>query len=291
MTLDLLLIVPAALLAGAGVHRASLAVFENRDRDRLRVSLSKGHRFRQGRAEIGRLLLSFLPRSLVVQLRSTVSDRDIADSKVEGREDMFLDELLGRRLLGAATGLIGGSLVVGLRPAGAVAGGLFAYVLWRLPLARQRRLAEERRRYFARLLPEALDMLALAIDSGVSFDRGLALYSGRFENPIAHSFRQILDERALGKSRRLVLEEMAASVNVDSFTAAVGAILRAEQLGAPLADALKKQAMAARAAHEEVVKELSATAPVKMLFPIAGLILPALLIIIIGPAILQFIQE
>ncbi len=286
---DLVFIVPAALLAGAGVHRASLAVFENRDRDRLRGSLSKDHHSPHGRAGIGLMFLSFLPRSLVVRLRSTLSERDIADFEVERREDIFLDEQLGRRLIGMAVGLIGGLLVVGVRPAGAVAGGLFAYFLWRLPLARHRRLAEERRRYFARLLPEALDMLALAIDAGVSFDRGLALYCGRFENPIACSFRRALDERALGKSRKLVFEEMAASVNVDSFTAAVGAILRAEKLGAPLADALKKQAMAARVAHEEAVKELSATAPVKMLFPIAGLILPALLIIIIGPALLQFI--
>ncbi len=289
MMLDLVLAVPAAILAGAGVHRASLAVFENRDRDRLRTSLSKDNRFGPGRAGLGRFFLSFLPRSLVARLRLTVNERDIADFEAEGREDMFLDELLGRRLFGVVVGLIGGFLVVGLRPAGAVAGGLFAYFLWRLPLAKQRRFAKERRRHFARLLPEALDLFALAIDSGVSFDRGLALYCGRFENPVADSFKQVLDERALGKSRKLVFEEVAASVNVDSFTAAVGAILRAEQLGVPLANALRKQALAARAAHEEVVKELSATAPVKMLVPIAGLILPALLIIIIGPVLLQFI--
>ena len=289
MMLDLVFAVPAALLVGAGVHRASLAVFENSDRDRLRASLSKDHRFGHGRAGLGRVFLSFLPRSLVAWLHSTVNERDIADLETGGREDIFLDELLGRRLFGVVFGLIGGFLVVGSRPAGAIAAGLFAYCLWRLPMARQRRLAKERRRHFARLLPEALDLLALAIEAGVSFDRGLALYCGRFENPIAYSFKQVLDERALGKSRRLAFEEMVGSVNIDSFTAAVGAILRAEKLGVPLADALRKQAMVARAAHEEVVKELSATAPVKMLVPIAGLILPALLIIIIGPALLQFI--
>lgn len=289
MMLELLLAAPAALLTGACVQRVSLAVLEARDRDRLHRPLSRDHRFGDGQAGLGRAFLSLLPGYLVARLRAKVNERDIALFEIKVREDMFLEELLGRRLLGAIVGLLGGFLVAGLSSTGAIAGGGAAYYLWRLPVARQRRLAEEYRRHFARSLPEALDLLALAIDSGVSLDRGLSLYCGRFENPIANSFKQVLDERALGKSRRPALEKMAATVKVDSFTAVVGAILRAEQLGAPLADALRKQAKAAREAHEEVVRELSATAPVKMLLPIAGLILPALLIVIIGPAFLQFI--
>lgn len=289
MMLDLTVSALVALLAGAGAYLATIARLESRDRNRFRAPLAQGQRFNHGRFEPGRLFVKLLPKDLVASLQTRMGRVDTSGFEVEGQTDAFHDELLGRRLLGALVGMVGGLLVIGVKPIGAVAGGFLAYHLWRSPLARHARLRKERRRHFERLLPEALGLLALAIDSGVSFDRGLTLYCGRFDNPISDSFKQAIDERALGKPRRLIFEQMAASVNVDAFTAAIGAILRAEQLGAPLADALRKQAAAARAAHEEVVKELSATAPVKMLVPIAGLILPALLIVIIGPAMLQFI--
>ena len=99
-----------------------------------------------------------------------------------------------------------------------------------------------------------------------------------------------MTEIELGRPRRRSFQELADRNQNDGLTWFIASVLQAEKLGSPLAGSLREQAKAGRLRQSELVKELSATAPVKMLFPIAGLILPALLIVIIGPAFLQFMK-
>ncbi len=143
---------------------------------------------------------------------------------------------------------------------------------------------------FARLLPEFVDLLAIGVEAGLSLDRAIHLYCERFDNALARAFSSALIEMELGKARRQALLELAGKHRNDDLNWFVSSILQAEKLGSPLAQALHEQARAARERQSQLVKEFSATAPVKMLFPIAGLILPALLIMVMGPAFLQFIR-
>ncbi|HEB12330.1 MAG TPA: type II secretion system F family protein [Actinobacteria bacterium] len=150
--------------------------------------------------------------------------------------------------------------------------------------------AKERRSGIVSLLPEFADMMAIAVDAGLSFDRAVQLYCEKFDNTVCELFSSALKEIALGKSRRRVFIETAQKSQIDDLRWLVAAVLQSEQLGTPLVKALREQAKASRERQKERTEELSATASVKMLFPIAGLILPSLMILIMGPAFLRFLE-
>lgn len=169
----------------------------------------------------------------------------------------------------------------------AIAAGLIAK---RYPQYKRYIKARKRKADIASILPEFADMMAIAVDTGLSFDRAIQLYCERFENPVCELFSSALKEIELGKPRRRAFLETAEKSQVDDLKWLVAAVLQSEQLGTPLVKALREQAIAGRERQQELTEELSATASVKMLFPIAGLILPSLMIIVMGPAFLRFLE-
>lgn len=187
---------------------------------------------------------------------------------------------------GFLTGLIGaGSFVLGVVMA------VSALFLFRMFSKYQRHgKAKLRRASVIETLPDFADMVAIAIDAGLSFDRAAWIYCQKFDNSVSEMFRSAMDEIEIGKARRKVFIETAEKSDIDEVRWFIAALLQTEKLGTSLAEVLRDQAKSGRAHQKEVAQELSATAPVKMLFPIAGLILPSLLIVIIGPAFLHFLK-
>ena len=198
--------------------------------------------------------------------------------------------LIGAGILLGIAGFIAGWMIVGSGPAGLIAGAAVAYGAEQWPRHQMNARTAKRRLDFVRLLPDFVDMLAIAVGAGLSLDRGIHLYCERFDNTLAAAFSSAMMEIELGKPRHESFRELAEKNKNEDLTWFITSVLQAEKLGSPLARALKEQAASGRERQSELVKELSAVAPVKMLFPIAGLILPALMIIVIGPAFLQFMQ-
>ena len=149
--------------------------------------------------------------------------------------------------------------------------------------------AKKEKAIIVSILPDFADMMGIAVDAGLSLDRAVQLYCEKFDNLVGALFSSALKEIALGRSRRQVLIEMAEKSQIDDLRWLVAAVLQSEQLGTPLVKALREQARASRERQKELTEKLSATASVKMLFPIAGLILPSLMIIVMGPAFLRFL--
>lgn len=210
---------------------------------------------------------------------------------LEGRVDE--DGLRAARLrlagMGAAAGAVVGaviSLEMGLLLAAvAAAAGLYAPT-WAL-----RRLERERALELERSLPEMLEVVALGLRSGLSFDRSLQLYSMHFPSSFARSCASAQKSWSLGlRTRDEALRELAQSYRSDQLERTAERIVRSLRFGSALAPDLEAAAAEARARRRSQVEERVAKAPVKMMVPTGALILPAMLILILGPILLELMQ-
>lgn len=166
------------------------------------------------------------------------------------------------------------------------AGGVVAG--WQaLPWAVGRR-AQKRTEEMERHLSEMLDVVALGLRSGLSFDRGLDLYVSHFDSLLAHSFSRAQGQWVRGlASRPDALRHVAASYASPLLERIVENIIRSLRFGSTLADNLEDAAREARRGYQVRKEEQVAKAPVKMMVPTGMLILPAMLLLVLGPVLLE----
>lgn len=185
----------------------------------------------------------------------------------------------------AAGGLFGAVFSLELALAAALAGALF---LRSLPLASLKRLARERALGAELHLSEMLEVVALGLRSGMTFDRSFALYGAYFDNEFARSCVKAHRRWSLGlATREEALRDLAASYDCEQLARVVDSILRSLRFGSALAGILEEASSQSRAAYRATLEEKVAKAPVKMMLPTGTLILPAMLLMVMGPVLLE----
>lgn len=166
--------------------------------------------------------------------------------------------------------------------------GLALLALAALPWLRVREAALARRRALAAALPEALDLLGACVRAGLGLDLALQRVAACLPpGPLRQDLELCLGGLRLGKPRREAFLELEARAGVPELGAALRAVLRSEAQGAPLAPVLAAQAAQARRLRSLAVQKAAAQAPVKMLLPLMGFILPAVFVVIFGPILLR----
>jgi tight adherence protein C len=186
-----------------------------------------------------------------------------------------------RRRLGAkheeANALHGLAGLLGKTPLGA----------WQKRREKERLLAS-----FERDLPACLEVIALGMQAGMGFDQAFALYTERFDTPLARLCRESLGVWQKGlKSRDEGMRELSNRISTPAFRHFSSSVLRALRFGAPMTQLLIDLAQEARKEYRAKRQELVAKAPVKMLLPTGVLILPAMLLLVMGPIILDLIRK
>jgi tight adherence protein C len=171
------------------------------------------------------------------------------------------------------------------------AGGMAALIA-RIPLrlSRQRREAQLLKASYERDLPALLEVIALGMQAGMGFDQSFALYTERFDTPLARCCQERLAVWTRGLiSRDAGMRELADCVATPSFRHFTSSALRALRFGAPMTQLLLDLAQEARGEYRAERQEIVAKAPVKMLLPTGALILPAMLLLVMGPILLDLI--
>ncbi|MCL2529972.1 MAG: type II secretion system F family protein [Coriobacteriia bacterium] len=137
-------------------------------------------------------------------------------------------------------------------------------------------------------LPRMFDIIAMGMHAGLSFDASFGLYVNRFENELALLCRERFEvwERGL-ISRNEGLEQLALAVNLPIFDRFCRTVSRSIRYGVSMAPLIKEYAEQARREYRNKQKELVLKAPVKMLIPTGVLILPAMMMLVIGPILLD----
>ncbi len=139
-------------------------------------------------------------------------------------------------------------------------------------------------------MPDALDLLTICVGAGLGFDAAMHKVVEKWDNELAFEFGRVLREVQLGKTRREALRDMADRVGIPEMTSFVAAIIQSEQLGVSLGKVLQIQADNMRVKRRQRAEEAAQKAPVKMLFPLVFLVMPALFLVLLGPAVMVIAQ-
>jgi tight adherence protein C len=111
----------------------------------------------------------------------------------------------------------------------------------------------------------------------------------RWEGDLSRELQQVLTEMQLGSSRRDALLGLVERTKLDELRLLVAAVLQADELGANLSETLRVQAEQLRIRRRQVAEERARKAPIKMLMPLVGFIFPAIFVVLLAPAVLQFL--
>lgn len=136
-------------------------------------------------------------------------------------------------------------------------------------------------------MPDALDLLTICVEAGLGFDAAMSKVSEKWENELSLAFTRAIREVQLGKVRREALRDMSDRLGIPEMTSFVAAIIQSEQLGVSMAKVLRIQSDQMRLKRRQRAEEEAHKAPVKMLIPMALLIFPSIMIIILTPAAIQ----
>lgn len=139
-------------------------------------------------------------------------------------------------------------------------------------------------------LPDALDMLSVCASAGLGFDQSLQKVSDYWQTALGTEFRRVVQEIEVGLTRSQALRNMAERLQVSELSSFVAVLVQAEQLGMQIADVLHSQAEQMRILRQFRAKEIANKLPARMMLPLATCILPALIAVILGPMIPQFLQ-
>jgi len=136
-------------------------------------------------------------------------------------------------------------------------------------------------------MPDALDLLTICVEAGLGFDAAMAKVSEKWENQLSIGFARAIREVQLGKTRREALRVMSERMGIPEMTSFVAAVIQSEMLGVSMAKVLRIQSDQMRLKRRQRAEEAAHQAPIKMLIPMALLIFPSIMIILMVPAIFQ----
>lgn len=196
---------------------------------------------------------------------------------------------------GFATAVFG---VLGLVIArGEPTGTKFLYILggaalgFVLPFLLLRSMKDRRQEAVVKKLPDALDLMTICVDAGLTFNAAMQKVDEKWEDELAREFGRVIYEMQLGKSRRAALKDMSDRLDVPDVTSFIAAVLQAEQLGVGIGKVLRIQSEQMRIKRRQRAEEKAQQAPVKMLFPMVFLIFPTIFLVLLGPAAFQVIRS
>lgn len=150
--------------------------------------------------------------------------------------------------------------------------------------------AKRRTAKFESELPDAIDLLTLAMDAGLSLDASLhriALDLPARSRLLGDEFLALSLALRSGLGRAEALADMAWRCNAKSLESLASLVAQAERLGTPMINAAKALAQSMRQQREFDAEERAGQIAVKLVVPLVLCMLPALFVVLLGPALLQ----
>jgi tight adherence protein C len=150
-----------------------------------------------------------------------------------------------------------------------------------------------RQRNFRRSLPDALDIIVICVEAGLSLEGAFRRVSEELGNAhpvLAGELRIVEREIELGRTASEALRHFAERANLDEIRGLASVILQTERFGASMVNALRIHADTLRLQRHQHAEAMAHTAGTKMLFPTLLFIFPAMFVVILGPAAIQIKQ-
>jgi tight adherence protein C len=169
-----------------------------------------------------------------------------------------------------------------------------AMIAWILPIAILERMVRARQDRVRRGLPDTLDLLVVCVEAGISLDAAILRVAKEiaFTHPDLSRELLIVNRKTnAGITREEAIRGLWSRTGVEDLRSLSSSLIQTEKWGTSITKVLRIAAATLRRKRRQHAEKRVALAPVKMTFPLVTMILPALFIIILGPAVLEVISS
>lgn len=150
--------------------------------------------------------------------------------------------------------------------------------------------ADRRQKQISRDLPDMLDLLTVSVEAGLGFDAALGKVVENAKGLLAEEFFRLLQEIQLGVSRRQAFSNLSERTYAPELRYFISSVLQADAYGISIGKVLRAKSEEMKEKRRQKAEEAAIKAPVKIIFPLVLCIFPALLIVILGPALISIVQ-
>jgi tight adherence protein C len=134
-------------------------------------------------------------------------------------------------------------------------------------------------------LPDTIDLLAISVEAGQGLEGAMQTVCQNFTSPLSEELSRTLKEMELGLARRDALHNLKRRTDVPELSNFVLVLTQADALGMPIGRVLRTQAAEMRNKRRQWAREKAAKMPVKILIPLTLFIFPAVMVVVLGPAV------
>jgi tight adherence protein C len=205
------------------------------------------------------------------------------------------ERVVAMKIIGGIAGLVGGIFLTALISAPSWLEILFVVLLvaigYLLPSAQLSSLAKSRQKTIQRQLPDVMDLLTISVEAGLGFDQAMAQVTKNVPGPLAEELSRLLQEVQIGASRADAFRHLSERTDVMELQSFTLSMIQADMFGVSIANVLRAQSRELRQKRRQRAEEIAQRIPVKLLFPMIFMVLPALFIIVLGPGVIKIYEQ
>jgi tight adherence protein C len=152
--------------------------------------------------------------------------------------------------------------------------------------------AQKRERELLRELPNALEVMSLCSEAGLSLEQALDQYLKNAKSgPLKEEFSRIMEQTRIGSGRKAAFTSVTEKLNLTDFSLFSTSVIQAERFGTGISKTLQQLSLTIRDKQSQRAEKAVQEMPVKLLFPLILFIMPVTFLIIFGPIVLQFMNQ
>lgn len=202
------------------------------------------------------------------------------------------ERIVAFKIVGGIVGVVVGILVAPLLPftgfwVPVMSVVMFSLTGYTFPSAGLASRATKRQKEIRKALPDTMDLLTISVEAGLGFDAALAQVVKNVPGPLSEEIARMLQEMQIGVSRTEALRHVNDRTEVPELDGFVLSMIQADKYGVGVAKVLRAQSTDLRQKRRQRAEEVAQKVPLKLLFPMIFLVLPALFIVILGPGAIQ----
>jgi tight adherence protein C len=207
------------------------------------------------------------------------------------KEPRHLSIYVGSRLF-AALAALGLVLAVskGSSPLLIVGMSAFGFILPRFVL---KRMIRDRQQRIRLALPDALDLTVICVEAGLALDQALMRVGEDLHHAhpdLSNEFHLVNLEMRAGKPRAEALRNLVERTGVDDIRSLVGTLIQTDRFGTSVAQALRVHSDSLRTERRQRAEEQAAKTTIKMVIPLVLFVLPSIIFVTLGPAVIQLVR-
>jgi tight adherence protein C len=206
------------------------------------------------------------------------------------------ERIVAFKIVFAIVGLVVGLMLAPLLPftsfvlkVGTVA--LLTLTGYTVPSAAIAARASKRQKEIRKALSDTMDLLTISVEAGLGFDAALGQVVRNVPGPLSEEVSRMLQEMQIGVSRTEALRHLTDRTEVSELDGFVLSMIQADKYGVGIAKVLRAQAQELRQKRRQRAEETAQKVPLKLLFPMIFMVLPALFIVILGPGVIKVYES